>query len=226
MKQTIPPHQQHQEDRQRFQVERMILFTDAVFAIAITLLILEIKVPNLDYEGLNSAKIKDVLININQISVYVGFFISFWVIALYWIDHHRTFAYVDNYDGKLVFMNMLFLMSITIMPFTSALYSRYISYNLPTQIYCFNIAFTGFIKLWMSYYIYNPKHKICKYPLDNVKKKYYLIRSWIAPMVFLITGLIAPFTIWSRVFFVAIFMGQILVGTYFEKKHGLKERFK
>lgn len=226
MKTNISPHQQHQEDRQRFQVERMILFTDAVFAIAITLLILEIKVPNLDYKCLSSAKIKDALINLNQISVYVGFFISFWVIALYWIDHHRTFAYVDDYDGKLVFMNLLFLMSITIMPFTSALYSKYINFTLPTQIYCFNIAFTGFIKLWISYYISNPKHKVCKYPLDNVKRKYYLTRSWIAPMVFLIAGLMVNYTKWSRTFFIAIFVIQFMIGWYFAKKYGLKERFK
>jgi uncharacterized membrane protein len=224
MKQQIPPHQQHQEDRQRFQVERMILFTDAVFAIAITLLILEIKVPNLDYEGLNSAKIKEVLIS--QTTAFIGFFISFWVIALYWIDHHRTFAYVDDYDGTLVFLNLLFLMSITIMPFTSALYSRYINYVLPTQIYCFNIAFTGFIKLWMSYYIHNPKNKICKHQADIIRKKYYSARSWIAPMVFLVTGLIAEYTIWSRLFFILIFIIQAIIGLYFEKKHGLKERFK
>ena len=224
MKQTIPPHQQHQEDRQRFQVERMILFTDAVFAIAITLLILEIKVPNLEFSGLTSAKITEVLIN--QTVAFVSFFISFWVIALYWINHHRTFAYVDDYDGKLVFMNLLFLMSITIMPFTSALYSKYINYNLPTQIYCFNIAFTGFIKVWMSYYIYNPKNKISKHPIDNVRKKYYLTRSWIEPMVFLMTGLMAGYTIWSRAFFIAIFIIQAIIGGYFVKKYGLKERFK
>jgi uncharacterized membrane protein len=224
MKTTIPPHQQHQEERLRFQVERMILFTDAVFAIAITLLILEIKVPNLDYEGLSSAKIQEALMN--QVATFIGFFISFWVIAMYWIDHHRTFAYVDDYDGKLVFLNLLFLMSITIMPFTSALYSRYIDYYLPTQIYCFNIAFTGFIKLWMSNYIHNPKNKICKHPIDNIKKRYYLIRSWIAPMVFFVTGLIAGYTIWSRLFFIVIFIIQALIGVYFEKKHGLKERFK
>ncbi|MDZ7900217.1 MAG: TMEM175 family protein [Arcicella sp.] len=226
MKQQIPPHQQHQEDRQRFQVERMILFTDAVFAIAITLLILEIKVPNLEFSGLNSVKIKDTLFSQTAVVAFIGFFISFWVIALYWIDHHRTFAYVDNYDGTLVFLNLLFLMSITIMPFTSALYSRYINFSLPTQIYCFNVASTGFIKLWISYYIYNPKNKICKHPTDNIRKKYYLIRAWIAPIVFLITGLIAGYTIWSRLFFVVIFIIQFIIGLHFDRKHGLKERFK
>jgi uncharacterized membrane protein len=224
MKQQIPPHQQHQEERLRFQVERMILFTDAVFAIAITLLILEIKVPNLDYEGLSSDKIKDVLLE--GFPTWIGFFISFWVIALYWIDHHRIFAYVDDYNGKLVFLNLFYLMSIVIMPFTSALYSKYITYTFPTQLYCLNVALTGFVKLWLLYYITNPKNKISHHPMELAKIKYYKIRSWATPLIFLTTGFLANYTIWSRMFFCAIFIVNIVLGKYFEKKHGLKERFK
>lgn len=225
-KNQIPPHQQHSEDRQRFQVERMILFTDAVFAIAITLLILEIKVPNLNYEGLTNAKIAENVFGFPNFITWIGFFISFWVIALYWIDHHRTFIYVDNYDGKLVFLNLLFLMSIGIMPFTSALYSKYFGFNFPTQLYCYNVAFTGLIKLWMWYYISNPKNKICHFPIDHIKKKYHTIRSWIAPTVFISMGFITPYIHWSRLFFLLIFVAQAILGIYFEKKYGLKERFK
>lgn len=224
MKQQIPPHQQHQEDRQRFQVERMILFTDAVFAIAITLLILEIKVPVLEYQGLSSAKIQDVLLA--AFPTWIGFFISFWVIALFWIDHHKTFAYVDDYSKKLVFLNLLFLLTIVIMPFTSALYSKYFYFALPTQIYCLNVALTGYVKLWMSYYIYNPKNKISHFPIENIRKKYYLTRSWITPIVFTIMGLMAADIGWSKLLFLAIFVAQIVVGRYYEKNHGLKDRFK
>ncbi len=224
MKQQIPPHQQHQEDRQRFQVERMILFTDAVFAIAITLLILEIKVPNLAYEGLNSAKIANTLLD--AYPTWIGFIISFWVIALYWIDHHRLFAYVDDYNGKLVFLNLLYLMSIVIMPFTSALYSKYITYTFPTQLYCFNVALTGFIKLWLLYYITNPENKVSRYPMERIKVRYYKIRSWATPLIFLVTGFLSNYTIWSRMFFFAIFIVNMILGRYFEKKYGLKERFK
>jgi uncharacterized membrane protein len=225
-KTPIPPHQQHQEDRQRFQVERMILFTDAVFAIAITLLILEIKVPNLDYEGLTSAKIAETIFGFPNFMTWIGFVISFWVIALYWIDHHRTFKYVDDYDGKLVFLNLLFLMSIGVMPFTSALYSKYFNFDFPTKLYCYNVAFTGFVKLWMWYYISNPKNKICHSPIDLIRKRYHTIRSWIAPLVFIFTGLIASYTLYSRFFFMGIFVIQSILGVYFEKKYGLRERFK
>ncbi len=231
MKQQNPksqttPHHQHSEERQRFQVERMILFTDAVFAIAITLLILEIKVPNLNYEGLTSAKIAASVFGFPNFITWISFFISFWVIALYWIDHHRTFMYVDNYDVKLVFLNLLFLMSIGIMPFTSALYSKYFNFNFPTQLYCFNVAFTGFVKLWMWYYISNPKNKICHSPIEIIKKRYHTIRSWIAPAVFIFTGFITSYTVYSRFFFMGIFIIQSIVGIYFERKYGLKERFK
>jgi uncharacterized membrane protein len=226
MKNQIPPHQKHQEDRLRFQVERMILFTDAVFAIAITLLILEIKVPNLDYAGLTNEKIKAAIFAFPAIFTWIGFIISFWVIALYWIDHHRTFKYVDDYDGKLVFLNLLFLMSIGIMPFTSALYSKYIGFDFPTKLYCYNVAFTGFVKLWMWYYIANPKNKICNIPIDSISKKYHTLRSWIAPLVFVLTAFFASYTIWSRYFFVLIFIIQGILGFYFQKKYGLKDRFK
>jgi uncharacterized membrane protein len=224
-KPSLSPHHQHSDERMRFQVERMILFTDAVFAIAITLLILEIKIPTLDYNNLNSQVIANALFSWQTIPNWIGFTIGFWVIALYWIDHHRTFAYVDNYDGRLIFWNFLFLMSICIMPFTSAIYSKFFNFNFPTQIYCANVAFTGFVKLIMWYYISNPKNKICNITIDHVRRKYLTARSWIAPLVFVIVAIIAPYTAFSRIMFMVIFVIQGFLGYYFEKKYGLKDRF-
>ena len=223
MKRLILPHQQHQGERLRFLVERMILFTDAVFAIAITLLILEIKVPNLDYEGLTNTKIKAAVWD--QQFALIGFIISFFVIAQYWVSHHRNFAYVDNYNGKLIFLNLLFLMFIVLMPFTSALYSKYINFLFPAQLYYMNIALTGFINLWMWYYISNPKNKICNTQIDSTRKKYHTLRMWIEPLVFLASTIFA-YAIWSRLFFFGIFIFQFIVSKYFEKKYGLQERFK
>ncbi len=225
-KSPLIPHLHHQEERQRFQVERMILFTDAVFAIAITLLILEIKVPNLDFKGLTNKVLIDTVFSYQATTTWFGFIMSFWVIALYWIDHHRTFAYVDNYDGKLVFLNLLFLMSIAIMPFTSALYSKYLNFDFPTRLYCYNVAFTGFVKIRMWNYIINPKNKISNTPIDPIRKRYQTIRSWIAPLVFISTALMTSLTGWSRLFFISIFIFQMILGIYFKKKHGLMDRFK
>jgi len=105
--------------KREFQLERIILFSDAVFAIAITLLVLEIKVPHVGEDTNNSL----INILIGMTPKFIGFFISFLVIGQYWIVHHKLFGFVDDYNGGLLWLNLIFLMSIVLMPFSTALYS-------------------------------------------------------------------------------------------------------
>jgi uncharacterized membrane protein len=69
----------HHHERTKFQLERLILFTDAVFAIAITLLVIEIRVPEL-HHATEAGAVQGLL---QLISKFIGFFISFFVIAVY-----------------------------------------------------------------------------------------------------------------------------------------------
>lgn len=78
------------ELKKEFQIERMILFTDAVFAIAITLLIIEIKAPEI-HKNMGFTEMVDQLLNL--IPKFVGFIISFFVVAIYWRSHHRMFSF-------------------------------------------------------------------------------------------------------------------------------------
>jgi uncharacterized membrane protein len=102
----------HNELRKEFQLERMVLFSDAVFAIAITLLVIEIKVPE-------KAELEDGISNqslllalAHQIPKVIGFIISFMLIGIYWTVHHRMFGYVTSYTPKLLRLNLLFLFFI------------------------------------------------------------------------------------------------------------------
>src|SRR6187431_133428 len=98
----------HNELRKEFQLERLILFSDAVFAIAITLLVIEIRIPDVEYlkehgifeeyGGVSDAAIGSSLKHL--IPKFVGFFISFLFIGLYWTIHHRMFGFVTSYDRK------------------------------------------------------------------------------------------------------------------------------
>lgn len=103
------------EHKKEFQVERLVFFSDAVFAIAITLLIIEIKVPSL--HGLPVSD--DSFLHAFSLLLpnLVGFALSFFIIGLYWSLHHRMFGYVTDYNGKLIWLNLLFLFSIVLMPF-------------------------------------------------------------------------------------------------------------
>jgi uncharacterized membrane protein len=67
-----------------------VFFSDAVMAIAITLLILEVRLP----EGLAAADVGGQVLALWP--KYLGYFVSFWVIALYWVAHHRCFLYIRS----------------------------------------------------------------------------------------------------------------------------------
>jgi uncharacterized membrane protein len=82
-------------------VERAVYFSDAVVAIAITLLALEIRVPD------NPTNLGDALLELWP--RFFSFFISFWFVGTYWVAHHRVFHHVTGYDCRLLYMNLLFL---------------------------------------------------------------------------------------------------------------------
>ena len=80
----------HNELRKEFQLERMILFSDAVFAIAITLLVIEIKIPELEKEHITDKALGEALWHL--VPKFVGFIVSFALIGVYWNVHHRMFG--------------------------------------------------------------------------------------------------------------------------------------
>lgn len=212
------PHQPH--DTSRFQLERLILFSDAVFAIAITLLIIEIKVPH--FEGrFTDHDIREALQH--QIPEWIGFFISFWVIGIYWMAHHRMFGYVVRHNDGLALLNLLFLMTIVVMPFSSALYSNFSYLNTPFVFYCLNVAITGLCLLLLWRYIINPRHEISKHILSIVRQHAYA-RNAVAPAVFLLAALIAIALpgptggLLSRLMFFLIFPIQMVLSRIYKPK--------
>ena len=187
--------QLHNELKKEFQIERLILFSDAVFAIAITLLVIEIKVPEIDSAQLSDAAIGKGLAHL--IPRFVGFFISFLIIGIYWTVHHKVFVFVDNYTNKLLWLNLFFLFSIALMPFSSGLYGEYanhIELLLPYGFYVFNICLTGLFNLLLWRYISSPKSGISNQPISNARRGYGNFRTLVVPFVFLISFVVA---IWS-----------------------------
>jgi uncharacterized membrane protein len=93
--------------------ERLVFFSDAVVAIAITLLALDLHVPGGDS---NRAFWHDAVAHGND---YLSFLISFAVIGNYWMGHHRVFGYVTEVSGGLMRWNMLWLLTIVATPFAT-----------------------------------------------------------------------------------------------------------
>ncbi len=100
--------------------ERVVFFSDAVFAIVITLLVLELKVPHLSEH--NEPALQQALFEL--IPRVLGFVISFLIIGLMWVEHHRIFRYIADYDAGLLWRNLLLLLCVSFVPFPTALFSE------------------------------------------------------------------------------------------------------
>src|SRR5688500_1258972 len=91
------------------QGERIVFFSDAVFAIAITLLVIEIKAPHFA-AGVSEVEVaKGVLALIPK---FIGYVISFMVIGAYWVGHHRIYGMLTKWDYGLIWRNISFLLTI------------------------------------------------------------------------------------------------------------------
>ncbi len=135
-----------------FELERMILFSDAVFAIAITLLILEIKFPELpeNLSGINLLKfLAPTLIH------FFAFMISFFFIGMSWARHLKLCRFLKQYNNKVIFYNLLLLFFIVTFPFSISAFIDNIhkKYLAAILIYMLNIFFVIFAQFLFARYI-------------------------------------------------------------------------
>ncbi|MDQ2719242.1 MAG: TMEM175 family protein [Bacteroidota bacterium] len=179
------------ETNKRFQLERMILFSDAVFAIAITLLVIELKVPEIN-GPVSEEKILNALLFISP--KFIGFLVSFFLIGLYWTVHHRLFGYLNGYTPKLLWINLFFLLGIVLMPFSTSLYSQYIFDYLETPVifYTANVCFLGMMNFFLWRYICNKKNQI-SIPIPPGISVYYSFRALSVPVIFIFTLIVYLF---------------------------------
>jgi uncharacterized membrane protein len=108
--------------------DRLEMFSDGVFAIVITLLILDIRIPDV-----RASEIGPALYHLlPRVFTYV---MSFFVVALYWLGHHRMSHLVRSVDGPFVWLNMLWLLFVSVIPFPTALLGRYPLEHIPIAVY-------------------------------------------------------------------------------------------
>lgn len=114
-------------------LERLVFFSDAVFAIAITLLVIEIHAPHLPEGSADRA----YWIALAELwPSLLGYFVSFAVIGLFWMGHHRAFALAGRYSPKVLGWNMGLLGIVAFMPFVTAWLSANLFARPPALVYC------------------------------------------------------------------------------------------
>ncbi len=200
----------------RFPNDRINNFCDAVFAIAMTLLILEIKIPS--PEALEEFGTWGVLARL--IPSFIGFIISFLVTALYWRLHLTLAGFVKSYDNRLLWLNVWLLMSIVLLPFSTAFYAKYFREHGPFIFYCVNLVAIGLLNLFMLNYIVRKEgHSEILTPLVVGRLRTRII---IAPIIWALSiplEFVEPWT--ARFLFILIFIVQGISERRFDKKERL-----
>jgi uncharacterized membrane protein len=191
-----------------FGLDRIVFFSDAVMAIAITLLVLDIKVPETAGESALDVG-RQVLALWPK---YLGYFVSFWVIALYWVAHHRCFRYIRKYNRRLMYLNFLFLMFIAFMPFPTALLFNSPTHTASVVLYAGTAAGMGLslALLW----IYAVRRRFIPATLSRAVIRDIRLNLLLPPLVFLLSAVIGFFAP-----SVAMYTWLLLVPVYLFRRH-------
>jgi uncharacterized membrane protein len=137
-------HKATGEPRPDHPLERLIFFSDAVFAIAITLLVIDLHVPHVERGAANETYLIALA---NMAPSFFGFFVSFWVIAAFWAGHHRAFALAGHSSKGLIGPNLALLCAIVLMPFTTSFMGANMGATVPTALYNLLMLVTGLLNI-------------------------------------------------------------------------------
>jgi len=125
-------------------LERMVFFSDAVFAIAITLLVIELHAPELPRDTADIVQIQALA---RLVPNFVGFAVSFAVIGMFWMGHHRAFSLATHYSPRVLGWNLSLLGMIAFMPFATAYLSSNIFQRVPAIFYCVTMLMAALLNL-------------------------------------------------------------------------------
>ena len=166
----------------QIKVEYVITFSDALFAFSITLMALSIGIPNFPDNIAESELTK----RLGQLIIpnIIHYMISFLVVGMYWIAYHRIFEYIRHVNISLVWLNLLFLLFISLVAYFTGLLAAYGTYRIVVISFASVLAAAGFTLCIIWWYSTHNKQLVDK-DMDPYLVRYFLIRSFVSPIVFL-----------------------------------------
>jgi uncharacterized membrane protein len=174
--------------------ERIEFLTDAVYAIVMTLLVIEIKVPEIhSLSGVTNLELWDEIGKLAPL--FLAYLVSFAVLTMYWMSNHALFHYfVQKVDRATMYLNMLSLLLIALIPFSAHFLGAYPD-KLPAVIfYGANLILLGLVSLWVFFHVTSREHLV--HPdLSKRTMRQAKIRQLLTPTFAVLGLIIAPFSI-------------------------------
>ncbi len=167
--------------RDKLGLERIIFFSDAVFAIAITLLSLNLKLPDRTQIARQTESLSHSLLNLWP--AYESYATSFFVIGLYWVGHHHYFRFIRKYDYVFISLNIALLACIAAIPFATSVLDGYPGQRSAVAFYAGFMAMTGYFKTLLWHYA-SHRGRLVHRCLSRRRQLLLLQRALIPPIVF------------------------------------------
>ncbi len=184
--------------------DRVMGFSDAVFAFAATLLVLKIDLPGVTAGQLTSTtQFIDIFRDLWP--QYLANIISFIVIGYYWINHHAIFAMIKKFNMSIVWLNLIFLICVSFLPFPVDLYGDNFGLPLVVVFYSASLAAVGYVLYILWWYV-------SRGLTDKKLMRYHTARYLIAPLVFTLSiPLVYVHPLFAQACWILIVIGNVVI---------------
>src|SRR5215471_8097703 len=185
---------------------RLEAFSDGVFAVAITLLVLNLQVPQI-------TAISELVPRLVELwPKLLSYVLSFVLVGIYWVAHHNTFHYIKRSDRNLLWLNILLLLCIVFIPFPTALLGQYPQQQVSIIIYAGTLVSTGLV-LQMLWWYATSGYRLVDRDIDPRLVQRATRRNLTAPLIYLLAIGISLFSVQaSLILFILVPLYYILPG--------------
>jgi len=179
-------------------LDRILALSDGIFAFSLTLLALSLIVPKIS-SGQVNVELQEKLVD--EIPGFFIFIWSFLIVSFYWMGHHRVFSFIRRYDLTLMWCNLIVLMFIAVVPFTTNLDIQFGNVQIAVMLSAFFYAIPGIMMVLLWWHA-SRSHRLVDSELSSASIRLTQYRNLISPMVFLLSipfSFIHPYvteTIW------------------------------
>lgn len=170
---------------------RVLAFSDGLFAIAMTLLVVGIAVPALE----DPDSVRELANRLDDLSQeIISFFVSFAVIGRYWVAHHSFVARLGWMDGRFVGLNLVFLAFVAFLPFPTAVLGDYFDNPLSVVVYALTIAVVSGLEVVML--LHAQRRGLMREAMNDDDFRWEVLQS-AAPVGFFLLSI--PLAFWSSI---------------------------
>jgi uncharacterized membrane protein len=193
---------------------RLLALSDGIFSVAMTLAVIQVMPPDL---AARQRAVGTAHLLVQLIPDFAAIATTFFIVGIYWVTHHRIFSYIRRTDRHFLFLNLYFLLGVTLMPFFVLISSTHESDAGAVVAYAVYVAVLGFLldRIW-NYA--SARHRLVDPHLDSRVIRYNHYRSWVSSATFLLSCPVAFYNpgLARCVWFLLFFNGRI--ASYFANR--------